>query len=172
MNLEKYTLAIGKIIVNLHSLEFALRTFLWNHEDPVGLTNWHIAMPQLQVGQTVPVNALSNFDTLGKLIEKFNEIMQKTDSTLSVDQTIVDLRDALAHGRIWAEVPQPPMQLVKFDKPNGSETTVTHAELIDSIWLDSQKTRVWNEIEKVRKAGQTMQPGKCWASFVSPTYNF
>lgn len=159
MNIEEYTLSIGKIIVNLHSLEFALRTFLWNHENLVGPRNCHIAIEQLQIGQTVPVNAFSNFDTLRMLIEKFNKIVHQTNSTLLVDPTIVDLRDALAHGRIWAETPQPPMQLVKFGKPSDGKTTVTYVELINSAWLDSQIIRVKNEIEKIRKV-EAMQSAR------------
>jgi hypothetical protein len=83
MDLESYTLAMGKIVVNLHSLEFALRTFLWNHEAPSGATNWATVLPQLQVGQSVPVNAFSNYDTLGKLIETFNAITTPVDGSLA-----------------------------------------------------------------------------------------
>jgi len=163
VNLEEYTFAIGKIIVNLHSLEFSLRTFLWNHEGPNGIANWNTAMPQLQVGQSVPINAFSNYDTLKKLIAKYNKVVQKKDLSLCIDMTIVDLRDALAHGRIWAGIPQPPMQLVKFSMPVNGMVTVMHAELIDDSWLNVQKSRVWNEIGKVVKAGQQLQPSN-WAS--------
>lgn len=160
MNLEEYTLAIGKIVVNLHSLEFALRTFLWNHESPQNPPNWNTQIPQLQVGQTVPVNAFTNYDTLGKLVDKFNSVVLPVDASLCVDPEVVGLRDALAHGRVWAQAPHPPMQLVKFNKPSNGLVTVTHAERVDDQWLQSQASRVSGEIEKVAKAGLKMQPSK------------
>jgi hypothetical protein len=158
MNLEDYTSAMGKIVVNLHSLEFALRNFLWGQEDRQGLENWNTCITQLQVGQSVPVNAFSNYDTLKKLIAKFNNVVQLIDSGLCVDPDIVTIRDAIAHGRIWASNPQPPMQLVKFDIPKNGTVTVTHTELIDDNWLKVQKTRLFTEIQKVVRAGQKPSP--------------
>jgi hypothetical protein len=160
MNLEEYTLALGKIVVNLHSLEFALRMFLWNQESPHGPSNWKTKVPQLQVGQSVPVNAFTNYDSLKELIEKFNVVVQKIDPSLCVDLGVVSLRDALAHGRVSAQVPQPPMQLIKFSKPSNGLVTVTYAEYMDEQWLQSHVTRVRSEIAKVAKAGQLMQPSK------------
>jgi hypothetical protein len=52
------------------------------------------------------------------------------------------------------------MQLVKFDKPKNNLVRVTLAELIDDSWLQFQKTRAFNEVEKVCKAGRMMQPSK------------
>jgi len=157
MNLEEYTCALGKIVVNLHSLEFALRTFLWNYESPQNPPNWNTQISQLQVGQTVPLNAFTNYDELRKLINKFNSLV---DASLCVDPKVVTLRDALAHGRVWAQAPHPPMQLVKFSKPSNGSVTVTHAECVDDQWLQSQASRVSGEIEKVAKAGLKMQPSK------------
>ncbi len=129
--MKNILLAIGKIIVNLHSLEFALRSFLWNHQNSTDLKNRHNTILQLKVGQEVPADAFSNYDTLNELIKKFNEIVRQVDSKFSLDQSIVDLRDALAHGRIWAEDRQLPMQLVKFAKENKGMVKVTHVELIN-----------------------------------------
>lgn len=159
MTLEEYTLGLGKILVNFHSLEFSLRMFLRNAEDVAGPPEPQIVMHQLKVGQSVPVNAFSNYDTLGTLVKKFNTLLPTSNQELSVDESIVHLRDALAHGRVWAQQPNPPLQLVKFAQPTGGQAIVTHAETVDEEWLKSNTTRVRVELEKVAAAGRLLQPG-------------
>lgn len=160
MTLDEYTLALGKVIVNLHSLEFALRNFLWNEESPQRPANWPATIGELVVGQVVAENAFTNYDSLGRLINKFNAIVSTNHPQLCVDPSIIGIRDALAHGRLSAAAPNPPLLLVKFSKPANGSVTVTSAELMDEAWLTSETTSVRNELDKVVEAGRAMQPTK------------
>jgi len=148
MTLEEHTLGLGKVIVNLHSLEFKLRAFLWKRE---GHSSWKF-LSALREGDTAPENAFTNYDTLNELIEKYNAEAGESFPELCVDPRIVDLRDAIAHGRLGSDVPQPPLRLLKFSKPAGGNVKVTNSILVDDQWLSAQTTRVRLEIEKVAKA--------------------
>lgn len=133
MTLEEYTFGVGKLIVNLHSFEFALRAFLWNRE---GGSSWAF-LESLREGDTVSENAFTNYDTLGHLITKYNAFVSSLPN-LQVDPSLADLRDALAHGRVASSVPSPPLRLLKFGKPAGGNVTVTHSIVVDDAWLSEQ----------------------------------
>jgi hypothetical protein len=76
-----------------------------------------------------------------------------THRHLSVDRSTIDLRDALAHGRVSAANPRGPLFLLKFDhRYVGSTTRVSYAQDISLQWLSDQVKRVRNEIEKVTRA--------------------
>lgn len=150
MTLEEYTFGLGKLIVNLHSLEFALRAFLWNRQ---GGSSWKF-LDNLQEGNTVSENAFTNYDTLKELIAKYNNLVTSVSSDLCVDSQLVKLRDALAHGRVASNTPQPPLRLLKFDKPSRGTVKVTHSVLVDENWLAAQTTRVRVEMEKIVAAEQ------------------
>jgi hypothetical protein len=51
-----------------------------------------------------------------KNLLKYNGLVESVSSDLCVDSQLVNLRDALAHGRVSSNVPQPPLRLLKFDK--------------------------------------------------------
>lgn len=150
MTLEEYTFGVGKLIVNLHSFEFALRAFLWNRE---GGSSWAF-LESLCEGDTVPENAFTNYDTLGQLIIKYNAFVSSRFPNLQINPSLVDLRDALAHGRVASSVPSPPLRLLKFGKPAGGNVNVTHSIVVDDAWLSEQKTRVRLQLEKIMEADQ------------------
>ena len=72
--------------------------FLFNVEQSGVSVKLETRMNELAVGQTRPVNAFTNNDSLGALIKKFNAL-PAVNHDHRVDESIVDLRDALAHGR-------------------------------------------------------------------------
>jgi hypothetical protein len=148
VNLEEYTFALGKLMVNLHSLEFALRAFLWNRE---GGSSWRF-LDGLRQGDTVPENAFTSYDTLGQLIAKYNAFVAPLSSNLCVDSDLVSLRDALAHGWVASNAPEPPLRLLKFGKPSGGTATVMHSILMEEGWLAAQTTRIRIETEKITAA--------------------
>jgi hypothetical protein len=156
MTLEEYTFDVGKLIVNLHSLEFALRAFLWNRE---GGSSWAF-LESLREGNRVQENAFTNYDTLRQLIAKYNGFVSSPFPDLQVDPSLADLRDALAHGRLASNRPSPPLRLLKFGRPTGSCVSVTYSIVVDDIWLSEQKTRVRLELEKIMEAEQRFQTGR------------
>jgi hypothetical protein len=154
---QKYMLSMGKLVVNFQSLEFALRAFLYNHEsgwrqqgDPTFLEN-------IKEGNSVKENAFTNWDQLGKLIKKYNEIVGSTNPEFFVDADLKNTRDALAHGRIASRSPSSdePQKLVKYDKPSNEKVHVTHCVVLSKDWFDKEIRRVYEAVQKVSKANDT-----------------
>lgn len=63
----------------------------------------------------------------------------------------MDLRDALAHGRVSAPEPHADMMLLKFDRPQAGQARVAFAETNTCEWLREQSTRVADEIRRVQR---------------------
>lgn len=119
----------------------------------------------LRVGQIVPKATYSAYDSLNGLLKSFNAVVkEKKHGNLSLAPALIELRDALAHGRVWSETLQPPLQLLKFGKPvQGSVgINVLQADLIDEAGLQAQTLMLERESAKVFKAGKLMHP-KRWA---------
>lgn len=106
-------------------------------------------MSHLKVGDTVPENAYTSYDTLDQLIARFNRLAAKRFPAKAIDVRIVAVRDALAHGRIWADSPGPPLRLLKFSKPKDGIAKVQFAEVMSIDWLNSQTARLSAELGKV-----------------------
>ena len=70
----------------------------------------------LRVGDIVDENELTNYDTLLKLINKYNDVIAKTDVE-RLDKSIVAIRDAFAHGRVLALAEANNYRIVKFSIP-------------------------------------------------------
>jgi len=87
-------------------------------------------------GGHVPENSFTNYDTLGTLLKKFNEILAQDASTYSIDPAVEGVRDMIAHGRIASKRPQIfPMELVKFGKPTSAGIPVEAMVTMDIDWL-------------------------------------
>jgi len=57
------------------------------------------------------------YDTLAQVMKKVNSELQALELSNRVDESLVKLRDALAHGRVLADVPEGPFRIFKFSKP-------------------------------------------------------
>ena len=148
---------IGKIIVNLQSLEFALRLFLDETQShPGAAKDVTIDYMNLTVGEWVPENHLTNYDTLNQLIKKVNSELQSRGLSERIDESIVELRDAIAHGRVLANQPDGPYHILKFSIPKNGKTKVTVSIEMTQDWFDHQIKRTLNELKKVVKIGQAL----------------
>ena len=158
MDLEEHAQLVGRLVGNLQSLEFALRAYLYEKKSPphAPFASGQ-SLHSFNVGDIVPENAMTDYSTLGKLIERYN---QGVEARFQVDSSIVSVRDALAHGRVSALDPAQDLVLLKFEKPSGGLTKVTYAQALTADWLKSQTTRIFGEIQKICKAsGSSMSLG-------------
>ena len=148
-----HTDLLGKLISNLLSLEFVLRAFLYEHSDPP-----HNPLPRglslnvLKIGDVVPENAMTDFSSLGHLINRYNDVISRRHPNLAVDRTIVELRDALAHGRVSSTDAASDPFLLKFERPGGCKTRVTYSQQLTQEWLREQCNWVREEATKVSEA--------------------
>jgi hypothetical protein len=153
LNLEEYATRLGRLAGNLQSLEFVLRAYLYAQQSPP-----HIPFPagrsleSFAVGDMVEENALTDYSTLGSLIERYNSLVRATHAHLCVDSSIVDIRDALAHGRISAADPSPQPLLLKFDRPANGFARVSFVQTLTAAWFQEQTVRIMGEVKKVAQA--------------------
>ena len=131
------------------SLEALLRLALYNKESnpngtlPLGFDIW-----KTKPGDTLPVNALTDYRTLGRLINDYNTLFPECPQ-VHIDRRVVELRDAFAHGRISADSPDGNDFLVKFSKAVDSFVTVTDSQELSEVWLREQVRFVRDQVTKV-----------------------
>lgn len=167
LNIREHALYLGKLFANLQGLEFVLRGFLFNAEGVSAEL-----FPQLKnlydinTRDTVHLNAFTNYDTLRELITKYNNHPKISTAGLTIDKSLVVLRNALAHGRAFAEVigltSQPPFRLLKFGdskKRNDNQVEVSFSALMTEEWFKEQISRAGNATKTVHDANQRLLNG-------------
>jgi len=152
-NTDALPMAIGKIITNLQALEFSLRLFLYESVGPQDAT---LRLEQLVVGDWVSENPITNYDSLSILITKVNERLENLGVGERVDDTLVNLRDALAHGRTSALQPTGPFRLMKFSRGRQGKVRVTTITELTPDWLAEQTRRTFAEVQKVARIGRSI----------------
>ena len=145
MNSEKHALLIGKIVTNLQSLEFVLRGALFNSNN----TKPGPKLNSFKAGDIVPKDELTDYSGLGDLIKKYNSNVAKNNPHLSIDPSLVILRDAIAHGRVSSDDIASPLKLLKFSKPFNHQVKVVFAQEMTEEWLEMQIDFTRQEAMKV-----------------------
>jgi hypothetical protein len=147
MDGNDHTCGLGMIIGNLHALEFCLRVFLCEAHSQ------QIEFPS-DATMSVPETFISNWDSLGQLIDKYNASLSLSESHMSVDKAVVETRDAIAHGRLMASAEAFPLTLYKFGKPVAGRVPLAAAEVITKAWLGTNRIAVREQLAKVRQCGK------------------
>jgi hypothetical protein len=129
--------------VNLQSLEFSARAAVATMSGIAwgGLAN-------MQTGQSVAEDPMTNYDQLGTVLSKFNGLAS-AQAQLDVGR-IVDLRDQLAHGRLSAPTPNYPLTLLKFGKPVKGTIPVLAKIALTDAWFTQQRQFVYNAMETIQ----------------------
>jgi len=151
MDLSEHAKMMGRLLVSFQCLEYALRAFLYERRDPP-----HEPLPPgsdlstMNFGDVVPENAITRWDSLTHLIRRYNRTI--SGGQLPVDPGLVELRDALAHGRIAATLSEEDFALIKFTRPYAGRVEVGFREKLSKEWMENQIKRVLAECEKVGRA--------------------
>lgn len=132
---KQYTLRLGKLVSHFQSLEFILRTFLVNYESKRFLEL--VRLFELKEGEFVTHNAFTNWDNLRNCIEKYNSHVKSSEANLEIDETLVVVRDAIAHGRVFSQDPAfaTPNKLLKFSMPQDDKVQVEFSAWLTEDWL-------------------------------------
>lgn len=141
MGLHEHAYELGSLLANFHSLEFILRGFLYN------IYGGELGVPfgediyTVTIGHSLPENAFTNYDSLRELIAKYNSVARE-HSQPQIDPTLVEIRDALAHGRVSAAETSDDLRLLKFSKPRRGFVEVTFNAPLSHDWFLEQRRRV------------------------------
>lgn len=130
--------ALGRLISNIVQLEFAIRVALHLQEPEEARMSTEV-LRFAKPGDIFPENYLTNWDSLGKLITEYNRREQARGGR-TIDKAIVDLRDALAHGRMSASTLTSEHRLMRFSQPDRSSRAVIveRVETLTLEWLEQQ----------------------------------
>jgi hypothetical protein len=156
MDLSEHSMMVGKLLVSFQCLEYALRAFLYEQRDP---PHEPLApgtdLNTMTFGEVVPENAITRWDSLTHLIKRYNRAI--SDGQLAVDPSLVDLRDALAHGRMAASLSERSFALIKFTRPYAGRVEVGFRQELSKEWIENQIKRVLAECEKVARAASSQK---------------
>lgn len=138
---------LGGLLGNLHSLDFAIRLCLSQQPGSPARNLYADDFREASVGAIIPDSDMSNYMSLGQLIERFNDLFKRSGST--IDPSLVDLRDVLAHGRVFAGPSDSHFRIVKFDKPIDGNARVSYNQVMTDTWFTDNKRRVREAIAVV-----------------------
>ncbi len=136
MNYHDHCIGVGRLWGNLQSLEVTLRIFLT---------------------QTNPSeNYITNLDTFGALVKKYNGQLSKDEQSLySIDTSIVNIRNAIAHGLVSRQYPEPfPLTLLHAASSLNAEMTVE--------WFRDQVSLAQKQIDRILACGKNRWPSLWW----------
>lgn len=139
VNVEEHARNIGGLITNLHSLEFQIRCLLSqaNLPEASGMPLGH-KLADLAVDSEYTAGAFTNYDSLRQLIVAFNDLADRR-SLKALPMAIVELRDALAHGRCIADPGEPYLRLIKFSPIKNGRVKVVCNQVLDPEWYERQR---------------------------------
>ena len=142
--LERVALKLGKILMNILTVELFARIFL---EGKGG------RIKEMKEGDVVERSPRLNNNNLSEVLESYNKKCENNDYKLEKER-IVQIRNTLAHGQLFGngEVFDLPMVILKF-KPNykvknlpDTQVMVESVEKITDFWLDDNINFLYGEI--------------------------
>lgn len=154
MDERVYIEYLGKLVANMQSLEFVLRACLCKDEIIKGISKQVPVLFNLVKGEIVSNNALTNFDTLRVLIQKYNKL--PISKGMKIDENLIDIRDAIAHGRVFSGSPDGNNRLLIFNKPTKNGVEVAFSVEMTQDWIGTQVHRFLEAVKMV-DAVQKMQ---------------
>jgi hypothetical protein len=151
---------IGSIIAWLQTTELMLRWWLTK-------AGKHDIVIPSYVGQVMAKSPMTDYRTLGQLIGAYNSQLSAEEGNYLLDVAIVTLRDALAHGRILAELNDKVPTLYQFSKLENGKVTVLAKKTLTPEMLTSDMDFLRDQFFRLDECGkrrgyftvQTIQSG-------------
>ena len=150
MNEQQHIDQLGKLVLNLHAIEGAIRHFLYLHVDDKIPS---VDLESVTVGDIVPLNSITDYDSLGRLIDRFNAYCHSQGVGAELSMELVSLRDAIAHGRVLTRTALP-MRISKFSRPRNGEVRVEYHQTMDQAWFSRGLDLTTRSIKNVVRASQ------------------
>ncbi|MGH8319796.1 MAG: hypothetical protein ACREUL_17805 [Steroidobacteraceae bacterium] len=150
--------ALGRLLSNIIQLEFAVRVALHLQEPEEARMSTEI-LRSIKVGDLLPGTYLTNWMQLEQLIDDYNARERDRGST-PIDEGIVELRHALAHGRLTASTLTSEYSLFRFSRanPQSGAVTVERIDVLTLRWLEEQVGRTGQALNSVFLRIQELKP--------------
>jgi hypothetical protein len=159
MTEDDHLTGLGKVVGNLHALEHALRIFLCE-------ANGETLEYPASSGITVPETRLTDRQSPRPIIDEYNNNLKPAEQQYRVDPNVVEIRDALAHGRIISTAPMFPVTLYKFGIKDGAgRIFVERVDVLNESWFANSRDLLRKQIVSVVECSQ----GRSYGSIVGHT---
>ena len=147
---ETHALSLGKLTGNLQSLEMSARMVIVKLDQRVA-EQVQTQLSQVKTGDMVEINAFTNGDDLAQTLERYNK-QAPLDCRIDI-RPIVNLRDALAHGRTFGYGSMKHLRFLKFSRKtkNGKVFVELALDMTDE-WFRENIRILEQALEKIRKA--------------------
>ena len=147
---ENHALNLSKLNGNLLSLEMAARLAIVKYDKHLA-SKVFTQLPQVKKGDHVEFNAFTNADDLKQTLDKSNK---RAPNEYRVDiAAIVNLRDALAHGRTFGFGGMDCLRLLKFSRKQRDGTVeVELAQDMNEAWFQNNIELLNKALDKVTAA--------------------
>lgn len=143
MDIDEHAKRIGYLHTNLTALESSLRFFL------LKVDKQKFRVPK-QGDVDAPLSWMTRWVSLGDLIKRYNgELTAKERENFLITQESVNLRDAIAHGRIHSPELKFPWTITKFGKQKEGRVLIDLHEQMTIEWLDKAYKLVGEHKNKV-----------------------
>lgn len=154
--LNNLSLGVGRMKINLISLEYLLRDYhAKKKEEPP------FSILSINKNDLIKADSYSNYDTLRDLIRIYNADKKNADKIEG--KLIIEIRDALAHGRLLAFSMGKPiqLQLFKFGEPNKDNLVkLIFKEELTVEWLRTKNEFLHSQMLKILNASSSLVPEK------------
>ncbi len=156
--LDNHALPFGRLMGNILSLEFFLREFLFKAAGNSDDSFPELAkFDELKEGDSITLNAFTTDKYFREVVERYNKDSRIKKRGLVINNTLVDLRNALAHGLIYGLTPSPPFRLLHFERHRDKVkrkdiVSIKLNSLLTIQWFNEQIVQVRLVMENVEKA--------------------
>jgi hypothetical protein len=155
----RYAQSLGDLWAKLQSLEMMMRLFLHGlpHSPKLNLPIG-IGIFGLKVGEEVEGTHLTQRDFFSTLLRTYNREVVAAGLGSPIDQSLIDLRNALAHGLVAAAEPNGEFHLVHFSKAGKGRLRVSRSDKMTDRWFTDQQTAVVLAFRAVSAAVYRLPP--------------
>lgn len=166
MTREEHYSLLGALVGNFHSLEFILRVFL-NNLPGARKCGWPHGTDvyDYPVGTELSVCDLTDHNHFRELVNRYNKEVRQGGYGEEIDTKIVDVRNAIAHGRVcMGKIDEVPLHLLQFSNKKDSRVTITFNALMTVDWFKQNRRQVYDDIRRVEASYQKLMQSKGKAS--------
>lgn len=147
---KNHALKLGKLTGNLLSIEMGARLAIVKL-DANAASKVFSQLPQVKEGEVVEWNAFTNSDDLRQTLDKYNKYAP-LECRLDVN-SIVALRDSLAHGRTFGFGNAKHLRLLKFSrKQSAGKVKVEVAQDMTDSWFSEGINMLDKALSKIATA--------------------
>lgn len=157
MSNEYFPPELGGLWGNFLSLDAVLRLFHLRLPNavPTGIPRG-VDIHSFPIGTEFPESPLASAKYFSWFVASYNKEVVNRTLGQTIDDSLVDLRNALAHGFVSTDVNEGPMRLLKFDRSRAGFVKITMNEVMDQAWFKTQKRRVFDAIHMVHAAAEKL----------------